>query len=152
MLEDKPVISCTTGTENKVIRTEKVSISSSLNSVNHTRFQIDKNRTRNITTSISFCEVNGNALEFVGALTNVLTGSVDRVFTTQSLPETGTNLVTTLPSLNADNFPHVCLLSVACRPLPSHDKLQKRPTRRDKNVWTQDQFGAEMIRKTNSYE
>ena len=105
--KDLPVVSSTRGTKDKVIRTEKITIGSSLNHINHSGLQINKNRARDITTSVSLSEINIDPLELLSLGPGVVTLGVDGVLRAEGLPEASTNLVSALAGLDADDFPHV---------------------------------------------
>mmetsp|Transcript_6982 Transcript_6982/g.11591 ORF Transcript_6982/g.11591 Transcript_6982/m.11591 type:complete len:399 (-) Transcript_6982:117-1313(-) len=101
-----PVISSSRLSENKVIRAEELSERSRTDGIHGTRLKIGQNSTWNVTTSLSFVEIDVDALELKRIVSFVSSGGTDTVLGRHDLPELGTNLVTTLTGLKMNDFSH----------------------------------------------
>jgi len=105
-----PVVASARLTEDEIVRTEKLSKRSSTNGVHCARFQVNEDSTGNELVSGGLVEVDVHAfkLEIRGTIVNART--IETVFARDLLPEGGTDLVTTLASLEVNNLTHVgCL-------------------------------------------
>jgi len=94
-----PVVTGSALSENEVVGAEKSSIGSSTNGVHGTRFQISEDSSRDISSFLSFVEVDTNTLQLERVITDVSTGRIDAVLGGHNLPELGSDLVTTLAGL-----------------------------------------------------
>jgi len=109
-----PVISGSTLSEDEVVGAEERSVGSRANGVHGTGFQIGKNSTGDIPSSLAFVEVNVDSLQLKLVISDVRSGGVNAVLGGHDLPELGSNLVTTLASLYVNDFSHLdrCIVLV----------------------------------------
>jgi len=103
-----PVVTGTTLSEDKVVRSEELSEWASSDGVHCAWFEIHKDSSWDISSSGSFVEVNVDSFELEVRVTVVGTSGVDTVFIGDNFPELGTDLVTTLTTLDVNDFSHRC--------------------------------------------
>ncbi|KVI07329.1 hypothetical protein Ccrd_014289 [Cynara cardunculus var. scolymus] len=102
-----PVISGAGLTEDKVIRPENLADGTRSDAVHGPRLKIHEYSTWNIATTGGFIVVNIDTFKLeIGGGTSVLTGGIDAMFVADDFPEFGTDLVTTLTSLDVQDFSH----------------------------------------------
>jgi len=101
-----PIVTSTSLSENKVIRSEELTERSSSNRVHGSRFEIHEDSSWYESTTSSFIIVNINSFELKIGVTMISTGWVNSVFIGDDFPEFGTDLVTTLTSLDVNEFSH----------------------------------------------
>ena len=106
-----PVVTSSGLTENEVVRSEELTERTSSDGVHCSWFEIHKDSSWDVSTTSSFVEVNVDALELEIRVTVVSTGGVYTVFIGNNFPELGTDLVTTLTTLNMNDFSH-CAISL----------------------------------------
>jgi len=104
-----PVVSRTSLSEDEVIWSEKLSERSSTDGVHGSWLEIHEDRTRNISSTGCFVEVNVDALQLEVGISVVGSGGVNSVFVSNDFPEFGTNLVSALTCLDMNDFSHVYL-------------------------------------------
>jgi hypothetical protein len=102
-----PVVTGTGLTEDEVVRSEKLTERSSSDGVHGSGLKIHKNGSGDVTTTSSFVEVNVDSFELEVGVTVVGTSGVDTVLVGDNFPELGTDLVTTLTTLNVNDFSHL---------------------------------------------
>jgi hypothetical protein len=95
-----PVVTSSGLTENEVIGTEKLTEWSGTDGVHGTGFQVHKDSTRNITSTSSFVEVDIDTFQLEIGISVIGTSGINSVFISDDFPEFGTDLVTTLSSLD----------------------------------------------------
>ena len=103
-----PVVTSTSLTKNKVIRSEELTEGSSSNRVHGSWFKIHQDSSGNISTSSGFIVININSFKLKIRISVISTSRIDSVFIRNNLPELGTDLVTALTSLNVDDLSHSC--------------------------------------------
>mmetsp|Transcript_18951 Transcript_18951/g.24970 ORF Transcript_18951/g.24970 Transcript_18951/m.24970 type:complete len:206 (-) Transcript_18951:44-661(-) len=101
-----PVVTSSGLAENKVVRSEKLTVGSSSHRVHCTRFKIHQNCSRYVSPTSCFIVVDIDALKLQVGISMVCSSWIDAMFIRNNFPEFGTNLVTTLASLNMHNFSH----------------------------------------------
>jgi hypothetical protein len=101
-----PVVTSTSLTEDKVVRSEELTEWASTDWIHSARFKIHKDCTGNITATSCFVKVNINALELQVWVSMVGTSWVNSVFVRDDFPELGTDLITALTGLDVYNFTH----------------------------------------------
>ncbi|KAI7850373.1 hypothetical protein BDC45DRAFT_518663 [Circinella umbellata] len=97
-------------TSNQLLRMEELTISASTNFVNNSRFQIDKDSTRNVFTSASFTKESSKGMVLGFLFSRDATIRIDAVFHTIQFPTGITNLNTGLTNVNTDDFSHFLIL------------------------------------------
>ena len=102
-----PVVTSSGLTEDEVIRSEELTERTRTDGIHGTRFQIHKDGTRDISAAGGFVKVNVDAFQLKIRITVVGTGWVNSMFVGDDFPEFGTDLVTTLTSLNVNNLSHL---------------------------------------------
>jgi len=101
-----PVVTSTGLTEDEVVGAEKLAERTGADSVHGTRLQIDENGTGNVLVTAGMVEVDVHTLELEVGGTIVLSIAIETVLARDGLPESGTNLVTTLAGLEVNNLTH----------------------------------------------
>jgi len=101
-----PIVTSSSLSENKVIRSEELTEWSSSYGVHGSRFEIHKNSSWDESTTSGFVIINIDSFELKIGVTMISTGWVDTVFIGDDLPEFGTDLVTALTSLDVNEFSH----------------------------------------------
>jgi hypothetical protein len=101
-----PIVTSTSLSENKVVRSEELTERSSSNRVHGSRFEIHKNSSWYESTASSFVIVNINSFELKIRVTMISTCWIDTVFIGDDFPEFSTDLVTALTSLDVNKFSH----------------------------------------------
>jgi len=101
-----PVVTGTGLTEDEVVGAEELAKGTGADSVHGTGLQIDQNGTGNILVTASMVEVDVHTLQLEVGGTIVLSIAIETVLTGDGLPESGTNLVTTLAGLEVNNLTH----------------------------------------------
>jgi len=95
-----PIVTSSGLTENEVIGTEKLTERTGTDGVHSTRFQIHQYGTGNITSSSSFVEVDVDTFQLEIGISVIGTSGINSMFISDDFPEFGTDLVTTLSSLD----------------------------------------------------
>jgi hypothetical protein len=123
-----PIVTSSGLTENKVIRSEKLSEGTGTDRVHGTGLKIHEDGTGHVTSAGGLVVVDIDSLQLKIGVSVVGTGGVDTVLVGDDLPKLGTNLVTALASLNVDDFSHFKLgkyvvnakqiVITSCRGLP----------------------------------
>ncbi|CAA7406123.1 unnamed protein product [Spirodela intermedia] len=106
-----PVVSSTRLPKYKVIRTEYLPIWTSADAVHGTRLQIHENSPRNKSTTRCLVVVDINTFELHAGFSSVSPSGVDTMLITYYFPELGSNLITTLTTLDVEDFPHLNLIT-----------------------------------------
>ena len=101
-----PVVSGSGLTEDEVVRSEKLTEGSSSDGVHGSWFKIHKDGSWDVSSSSGLIVVDVDSLQLKVGVSVVGAGGVNTVFIGDDLPEFGTDLVTTLPSLDVDNLSH----------------------------------------------
>jgi hypothetical protein len=101
-----PVVTSTSLSENEVIWSEKLTEWSSSYGVHGTRFEIHENSSWYKSTTSGFIIIDINSFKLKIGVTVVSTGRIDSVFIRDDFPEFGTDLVSTLTTLNVDDLTH----------------------------------------------
>jgi hypothetical protein len=101
-----PVVSGSGLTEDEVIRAKDLTERTGTDGVHGSGLEVHKDGARHIATAGGFVEVHIDALQLEVGITVVGTGRVNAVLVADDLPELGTNLVTTLTSLDVNDFSH----------------------------------------------
>ena len=102
-----PVVAGTSLTEDEVVGAEDLAVRTSADGIHGTRFEIHEDGAGNVASTSSFVEVDVDAFELEIGITLVSTSGIDAMFVRNHFPEFGADLVTTLTSLNTDDFTHV---------------------------------------------
>mmetsp|Transcript_25482 Transcript_25482/g.55830 ORF Transcript_25482/g.55830 Transcript_25482/m.55830 type:complete len:403 (+) Transcript_25482:613-1821(+) len=102
-----PVISSSALSEDEVIGTEERPIGSRTDGVHGTGFQIGEDSSWNISSFLSLVEIDTHSLQLELVVADVITGGVDAMLGGHNLPEFGSDLVTTLASLDVNDFSHL---------------------------------------------
>jgi len=105
-----PVVTSSSLSKDKVIRSEEGSIRSSSNRVHCSRFEINQDSSGDVFASSGFVVVDVDSFELEVRVSRVVSSGVDSVFVRDDFPELGTDLVTALTSLDVDHY----------RPNPRH--------------------------------
>ena len=101
-----PVVSGSGLTEDEVVRSEELTEGSSSDGVHGSWFKIHKDGSWDVSSSSGLIVVDVDSLQLKVGVSVVGAGGVNTVFIGDDLPEFGTDLVTTLPSLDVDNLSH----------------------------------------------
>ena len=101
-----PVVSGSTLSEDKVVRSEELTEWSSSNGIHCSWFKIHKNSSWDVSSTGGFVEVDVDSLELKIGVSVIGTSWVNSVFIGNDLPELGTDLVTALTCLNVDDLSH----------------------------------------------
>ena len=101
-----PIVTSSSLSKNKVIWSEKLTKWSSSNGIHCSWFEIHKNSSWNKSTTGSFIIVNIDSFELKIRISMISTCRVDSMFIRDDFPEFGTDLVTTLTSLDMNKFSH----------------------------------------------
>merc|ERR1712151_846511 len=101
-----PVVTGTGLSEDEVVWSEELTEWSGSDGVHGSWFKIHKDGSWDVTASSGFVVVNVDSLELEVRVTVVGTGWVNSVFIGDDFPEFGTDLVTTLASLDVNDFSH----------------------------------------------
>jgi proteasome assembly chaperone (PAC2) family protein len=101
-----PVVTGTRLAEDEVVGTEELTEGTGTDGVHGTGLKVNEDGTRNILVSAGLVEVDVHALELEvgGAIED--TGAIKAVLARDGLPESGTNLVTTLAGLQMNDLTH----------------------------------------------
>ena len=98
-----PVVTSTSLSEDEVIRSEKLTEWSSADWVHSAGLEIHKDCSWNVTSTCCLVEINVDTFKLEVWVTVVGTSWVNSVFIRDDFPEFGTDLVTTLTSLDVNN-------------------------------------------------
>ena len=101
-----PVVTGSGLTEDEVIGSEELTERTSSDGVHGTGFEIHEDSSGDVSTTSSFVEVNVDSFELEIRITVVGTSGVDTVFIGDDFPELSTDLVTTLTTLDVNDFSH----------------------------------------------
>jgi hypothetical protein len=101
-----PVVASTALTEDKVVRAEKITKGTRSNRIHGARFEVNKNSTGNILVGPDLVVVNVDTFKLKVIISLVKTIPLNAVLVRDNFPEFGTNLVTTLASLQMDDLTH----------------------------------------------
>jgi hypothetical protein len=101
-----PIVTSSSLSENKVIRSEELTEWSSSDGVHRTRIEIQKNSSWDESTTSGFVIINIDSFELKIGVSVISTGWVDTVFVRDDFPEFSTDLVTALTSLDVYEFSH----------------------------------------------
>ncbi len=99
-----PVIAGPRLSKDEVVRAEQLAEGAGANGVHGAGLQIDKDGAGNVLSAGGLVEVNVDALQLEVGVAMVGAGGVNAVLVGDDLPELGTNLVTTLTSLQMNNL------------------------------------------------
>mmetsp|Transcript_22775 Transcript_22775/g.42333 ORF Transcript_22775/g.42333 Transcript_22775/m.42333 type:complete len:467 (+) Transcript_22775:286-1686(+) len=108
-----PVISSSTLSKDKVVGTEKRSVRSSADRIHGSWFQIGQDGTWDISSFLALVEVHIDASQLKFVVANVFASGVNAMLSRHDLPELGTDLVTTLASLDMDDFSHLGFVAIS---------------------------------------
>ena len=103
-----PVVTGTRLSEDEVVWSEELAEWSSADGVHGTWLKIHKNGSWNVAATSGFVEVDVNSLQLEIGVSVIGTSWVNTVFIRNDFPELGTDLVTTLTTLDMNDFTH-CL-------------------------------------------
>ena len=101
-----PVISGSGLSENEVVWSEELSEWSSSDWVHGSWFQVHKDGSWDITATSGFVVIDVNSFQLEVRISVICSGWVNSVFIRNDFPEFSTDLVTTLSSLNVNDFSH----------------------------------------------
>lgn len=101
-----PVVTSTGLAKDEVVGTEELTEGTGTDSVHSTRLEIDEDGTGNVLVAAGLVEVDVHTLELEVGGTIVNTGAIEAVLTGDGLPESSTNLVTTLAGLEVNDLTH----------------------------------------------
>jgi hypothetical protein len=101
-----PVVSCTSLAENKVIGAEKLTERTSTDRVHGSGLKIHEHGSGHVSATGGLVEININSLQLKIGISVVSTGRIYSVLVGNDLPKFGTDLVTTLASLEVNYFSH----------------------------------------------
>jgi hypothetical protein len=101
-----PIVTSSGLTEDEVVWSEKLTEWTSSDGIHGTWFKIHQDSSWDVTSSGGFVVINVDSFQLEIRISVVGTGWVDSVFVGDDLPELGTDLVTTLTSLDVNNFSH----------------------------------------------
>jgi hypothetical protein len=102
-----PVVTGTGLSEDKVVRSEELTERSGSDGVHGSWLKIHKDGSWDVSSTSGFVVVDVDSLELEIGVTVVGTGRVNTVLVGDDLPEFGTDLVTTLSSLDMNDFSHL---------------------------------------------
>lgn len=102
-----PVVTCASLTKHKVIWSEELTEGSSSDTVHCTGLKIKEYSAGNISSTGCFVEVYINSLQLQITVAMVCSRGIDTMFIRNHLPKLCTNLVSTLASLNMNEFTHL---------------------------------------------
>jgi hypothetical protein len=102
-----PVVTSTSLTEDEVVGSEELTERSSTDGVHGSWLEIHEDSTWDISATGGFVVIDVDSLELEIRVTMISTSGVDTVFVRDNLPKFGTDLVTTLTSLNVYNLTHL---------------------------------------------
>merc|ERR1712164_126383 len=106
-----PVITGTSLTEDEVVRAEELTERTGTDGIHGTRLKVHEDGAGHIAATSGLVVVHVDALQLKVGVTVVGTGRVDTVLIGDNLPELGTDLVTTLTSLDVNKLAHFLLQS-----------------------------------------
>jgi hypothetical protein len=109
-----PVVTGTGLSEDEVVWSEELSEWASSDGVHGSWFEIHEDGSWNVSTSSGFVEVDVDSLELEIGVTVVSTGWVNTMFVGNDFPELGTDLVTTLSSLDMYDLSHLEIFKLLC--------------------------------------
>lgn len=101
-----PVVTSTRLAKHKVIRPEDLAIGTGPNAVHGTRLKVHEHSTRHKSTTGRLVIVDIDTLQLKLGVSGVSSGGINAVFITDDFPELGSNLVSTLSTLNVKDFSH----------------------------------------------
>ncbi len=101
-----PVVSGTGLSEDEIVRSEELTEGSSSNGIHGSGFQVHEYSSGDVSSSGGFVEINVDPLKLKIRVSVIGAGGVNTVLVRDDLPEFGTDLVTTLSSLNVNDFSH----------------------------------------------
>merc|ERR1711881_77439 len=101
-----PVVTGTGLTEDEVVGSEELTERSSSDRVHRSWFEVHEDSSWDESTTGSFVIVDVDSLKLEVGVTVIGTGWVDTVLIGDNFPEFGTDLVTTLTSLDVNEFSH----------------------------------------------
>jgi hypothetical protein len=104
-----PIVTSSGLTEDKVIRSKKLTEWTGTYRVHGTWLKIHQYSSWNITTTSGFVKVDVDSFQLEIGITVVGTGRINTVLVGNDFPELGTNLVTALTSLNVNDFSHFAM-------------------------------------------
>jgi hypothetical protein len=93
--------------ENEVVWSEKLTEWSSSNWIHGSWFKIHKDSSWNVSSSSGFIEVDVDSFKLKIWISVIGTSGVNSVFVRDDFPEFGSNLVTTLTTLDVNDFSHL---------------------------------------------
>ena len=102
-----PIVTGTSLSEDKVVRTEELTEWASAHGVHGTGLEVHQDGARHVATTSGLVVVHVDAFQLEVGVTMVSTSGVDTVLVGDNLPEFGTDLVTALASLDVYEFAHV---------------------------------------------
>jgi hypothetical protein len=102
-----PVVSGTSLAEDEVVRAEELTERTGTDGIHGTGLKIHKDSARDIAATSGLVEVNVDALELKIGITVVGSGGVNTVLIGDDFPELSSDLVTTLATLNVNDFSHL---------------------------------------------
>jgi hypothetical protein len=105
-----PIVTGTSLTEDEVVWSEELTEWSSSDGVHCSWFEIHEDSSWDESSTGSFVIVDIDSLKLEVGVTVIGTGWVDTVLIRDDFPEFGTDLVTTLTSLDMNDLTHCCLL------------------------------------------
>jgi hypothetical protein len=101
-----PIVTSSSLSENEVIGSEELSERSGTDGVHGTGFEVHKDGSGDVSSSGGFIEVDIDSFELKVRVSMIGSGGVNSVFVRDDFPEFGSDLVTTLSSLNMNDFSH----------------------------------------------
>jgi len=102
-----PVVTSSSLSENEVVWSEKLTEWSSSNWIHGSWFKIHKDSSWNVSSSSGFIEVDVDSFKLKIWISVIGTSGVNSVFVRDDFPEFGSNLVTTLTTLDVNDFSHL---------------------------------------------
>jgi proteasome assembly chaperone (PAC2) family protein len=103
-----PIVTSTSLAENEVVGSEELTERTSSDGVHGSGLKIHKNGSGDVSATSGFVVIDVDSFELEIRVTVVGTGGVNTVFIGDDFPEFGTDLVTTLTTLDMDDFSHFC--------------------------------------------
>ena len=101
-----PIVTSTGLTEHEVVRAEELAEGTGTDGVHGTGLEVHKNSAGNVSSTGGLVVVDVDSLKLEIGVTVVGTSGVNAVLIGNNFPKLGTNLVTTLTSLNVYDFSH----------------------------------------------
>ena len=101
-----PVVTSTGLTEDEVVWSEELTEGASSDGVHGSGFEVHEDGSWDVSASSGFVEIDVDSFELEVGVTVVGSGWVDTMFIRDDFPELGSDLVTSLASLDVNDFSH----------------------------------------------